>query len=175
MRHSKSPVAALVRVSAIVALLAAVPGAAYANAIIPYMAVPWGQVILLPLVVLAEAPFIRRHAGGSFGLAAWHSLLGNLASTVAGAAIYLATMALVGDSLFRFWSKGHLTIGGQLRSMAIATAFAVVLWLISYVVEFLTVLRLRKPMNSRPIRLACIQANALTYAVLLLLAFALGG
>lgn len=173
MRHSGPNHVSLAQRGAVFLVLIAASGTAFANAIIPYMAVPWGQAILFPIVVLAEAPFVRRHAGGGFVRAVWHSLLANLGSTIVGAVIYVAVMALVGESLFRFWSQGHLASGGMLRTVVVATGFAALLWLVSCLVESVVLTLLRKPADAGPIWRACIQANALTYAVLLAIAVAL--
>ncbi|MEK7234460.1 MAG: hypothetical protein AAB268_11635, partial [Elusimicrobiota bacterium] len=82
------------------------PLGAHANAIIPYMIVPWGQVFLLPLVIIIEGVILQRLLGGKLRSILFQSFAANLLSTALGAALYFATMPLVGNRLFDWWSSG---------------------------------------------------------------------
>lgn len=149
-----------------------VPSRAYANAIVPYMVVPWGQVLLLPIVALVETPLVRHHLGGGFGLGAWHSVLANLASTLAGAALGLVAMRLFGDWLFEYWSGAQYGPDSLQRSMLISGAFAALLYLVSGVVEARVLRSLRPNADPSRVRRCALQANGLTYGLLLALSVA---
>lgn len=139
------------------------PAAASANALIPYMAVPWGQLFLFPMVVLIEAPFIRTETI-KFGRALFHSLIANIASTIVGAGLYLATMPHIDDQIFNYWFKGQ---GGTetFRGLVIALGLAGVLGVLSWVIESVALARLRK-INRNEVALPVAKANLVTYSIL---------
>jgi len=145
------------------------PAAAYADAIIPYMVVPWGQVFLLPLVVIVEAVILWRMLSGSFLSALGQSFVANLASTVLGAGLYFATLPAFGDPLFYWWFKGGFATK-FIRNACIALSFAVALWFVSWVSESLVVARMRKVERWRIVLIPCAIANLVTYVGLLALA-----
>lgn len=155
------------RTTALFVIAACVPAVASANALIPYMAVPWGQAFLLPLVVLIEAPFLRQEPV-TFGRAALQSFLANLASTIVGAGLYFVTMPLVGDHLFNFWFKSQVA-SETFRGLLIAVGFAAVLGALSWLIESMVVARIRKA-ERQTVAWPCAKANLATYALLLLLA-----
>src|SRR5258706_11390334 len=108
-------------------LLGCTPLAAHADAMIPYMVVPWGQVFLLPLVIIIEALILRALLGGGVLAILLQSFLANVASTLVGAVLYIGTMSLGGNAMFTWWFKG--TLGTEaLRSALISFSFAAVLW-----------------------------------------------
>lgn len=145
-----------------------IPLEARADAIIPYMAVPWGQAFLLPIVILIEGIIIRKLAGGSVLSTLFQSFIGNIISTALGAVLYLATIPLVGERLFYWWFKGEF--GSEtLRNACIALAFATVLGAVSWSSETLVIARLRK-VKFRDMALPCAWANLVTYILLLGLA-----
>jgi hypothetical protein len=146
---------------------ACMPAVASANAIIPYMAVPWGQLLLFPAVVVIEATVLWR-APVTFGQATLQSFLANLASTIVGAGLYLATMPLVGDRLFSFWFKGNFA-SETIRGLVIALGFAAALGVLSWLIESAVVARLRKT-NRQEVAWPCAKANLITYGILVLLA-----
>jgi hypothetical protein len=145
------------------------PVAAHADAIIPYMVVPWGQVFLLPLVVIVEAVVLWRMLRGRFLSALGQSFVANLASTVLGAGLYFATMAAFGEPLFYWWFKGGFATK-TVRNACIALGFAVALWFVSWIVESLVVARMRKVESWRIVLIPCAIANLVTYVGLLALA-----
>lgn len=153
--------------------LACTPLAVHADAIIPYMVVPWGQVFLLPIVILVEGFILRSMLGGNFRSNLFQSLVANVASTILGAALYLATMPLVEESLFTWWFKGGFS-AKAVRNACIALAFACVLWAISWVSETLVIARMRKANSIKEIAFPCAIANLSTYALLLALAILFG-
>jgi hypothetical protein len=142
-----------------------VPSAANANAIIPYMAVPWGQVFLLPAVVVIEGLILWRLLSGRLLPALGQSFVANLASTLVGAALYFATMPLVGESLFQWWFKGGFS-SEAVRNAFIALTFAAVLWAVSWAVESIVIARMRKSPVWRGVSRPCAIANAVTYVSL---------
>ncbi len=144
------------------------PLTARADAIIPYMAVPWGQVFLLPLVILIEGSILYSVAGGRILSAMFQSFIANIVSTVLGAILYFATMPLVGDHLFQWWFKGGFA-SEAIRNASIALGFAVALWAVSWASETAVVSRLRK-MPFKAIAPAMAWANLVTYVLLLGLA-----
>lgn len=145
------------------------PVEANANAIIPYMAVPWGQAFLLPIVILIEALVLWHLLSGRFPPVLGQSFVANLASTFVGAALYFATMPLVGERLFQWWFKGGFA-SEPVRNACVALVFAAVLWVLSWVVESLVIARLRKLEHWKRISRQCAIANLITYASLLGLA-----
>jgi hypothetical protein len=130
-----------------------------------------GQVFLLPLVVLIEAAFIRAFLGGSRLLALWHSFLMNLASTLLGVAMYIATGPLIGDSLYNFWWRSGFD-GQRVTAIFISAVFAVVLFAISWVIETIVLRRLRPASPGMQVVRTIGIANAVTYVVLMGLAVA---
>ena len=150
-------------------LLAIIPITARADAIIPYMVVPWGQVFLLPLVILMEAFILQRFLSGSFRSNLFQSFVANLASTVLGAVLYWTTQEIIGERLFHWWFKGGFS-SEAIRSACIALSFAMFLWLISWLSEAALLTRLRKPNSSGKLWFACAVANLVTYVLLFALA-----
>lgn len=144
---------------------------ASADAIVPFMAVPGGQVVLLPLVIVLEGFVLRHVLGGPTGGALFQSLLANLVSTALGAALYLATMPALGEGFFHWWSRGTFATE-PVRGLCIALGFAVALWIVSWASETWVVARLR---NTRfaAVSKAIAWANLATYVLLLALALAL--
>lgn len=142
-----------------------VPSVANANAIIPYMAVPWGQVVLLPIVVVVEGLILWQLLSGRFPPALGQSFVANLASTLVGAALYFATMPLVGESLFQWWFKGGFS-SEAVRNACIALTFAAVLWAVSWAIESVVIARMRKSLTWRGVSRPCAIANTVTYVSL---------
>jgi len=150
-------------------LLASIPLTVRANAIIPYMVVPWGQVFLLPLVILIEAFVLQRLLSGSFRSNLFQSFVANFASTILGAVLYLTTQGIIGERLFHWWFKGGFS-SEAIRSACIALLFAILLWLTSWLSEAALLTRLRKSNTSGKVWFACAIANLVTYVLLLALA-----
>jgi hypothetical protein len=136
------------------------------------MVVPWGQVFLLPLVVVVEAAILRGFLGGGILGIALQSLVANVASTVVGALIYFAGMSLVGEPLFTWWFKGGLGTEA-IRAALISLSFAAALWAISWGVESFVISRMRKT-TLAVVAKPCAIANAATYVLLLALAIWFG-
>lgn len=149
------------------------PLTARADAMIPYMVVPWGQVFLLPVVIFVEGAILRSLLGGKVLSTLLQSFVANLVSTTLGAALYYATMPLVGDRLFYWWFKGGFA-SEAVRNACIAIVFAVVLWTISWLSETLVIARMRKANSIKEIAFPCALANLATYALLLALALWFG-
>ncbi len=146
---------------------------ASADAIIPYMVVPWGQLFLLPVVVLLEAIILRLMLGGTVKSNLVQSFLANLASTAIGAVTYVVTSPIFGNAAFHWWFKGEYSTE-SIRSALIASAFAAVLWFVSWVSESFVIVRMRRGTSARPIISACAVANVVTYSSLLALAIWFG-
>jgi hypothetical protein len=142
---------------------------AMADAIIPYMVVPWGQAFLLPLVILLEAFVLRKFLRTSFKSNLFQAFIANLVSTALGAAIFYAASGLLNSVVFEWWFKGGFS-KESIRSALISLGFAGVLWTISWTAESLVIARLRKEAISKSILIASAWANVLTYALLLALA-----
>lgn len=142
---------------------------AYADAIIPYMVVPWGQVFLLPLVIFVEAIVLQRLLGGTARSNFYQSFVSNLISTVLGVVLYFATMPMVGEGLFYWWFKGDFSTE-SFRNACIALMFTVVLWLVSWLSEAAVIERMRNDGSAGHIRSASAVANLVTYAMLFLIA-----
>jgi hypothetical protein len=151
---------------------AIVAPSAHADALIPFMVVPWGQVVLLPLVVIVEGAILRVLLPGSWGAAMLQSLGANAASTLVGVALYVGCMFFVGNVLYSWWFMGRLGTSG-LRAGLISISFAVFLYAISWKIESVVIARMRKvtlAVVSKP----CAVANAVTYGILLSLAVMVG-
>ena len=133
------------------------------------MAVPWGQVALLPIVILVEGLLLWCLLGGRFPPALGQSFVANLASTLAGAALYFVTMPLVGEPLFQWWFKGSFS-SETVRNACVALTFATVLWVVSWAIESLVIARMRKTQSWRDISRPCAIANVVTYVSLFVLA-----
>lgn len=142
------------------------PQTALADAIIPYLVVPMGQVFLFPLVVLLESLVLSCMIQGTWRRAVWHSFLINLASTLAGAALYFATMAVIGERIFNAWWKSGVE-HQKMAAIVIALVFALALFGISWLIETVLLWRLRPTTDRRQAASACGVANGLTYAILL--------
>jgi hypothetical protein len=150
------------------------PTLASANAMIPYMAVPWGQLVLFPLVIFVEAIVFWVSLGGRFLSVLGQSFIANLASTLVGAALYLTTMGVLQEPLFHWWFKGALGTDA-IRSACIALGFASTLWLLSWLIESFVVARVRRKSSMAQVLRPCAIANVVTYSGLLLVALALHG
>lgn len=150
-----------------------IPLAVQANAIIPYMVVPWGQVLLLPILIIIEGYIFRRLLGGNFRSALFQSFVANLASTLLGMALYLTILPLVGDNLYYWWFKGDFS-SQAIRNASIAILLAIVLWTISWLSETLIVSRMRKAVTFKEIAFPCALVNISTYALLLIIALWFG-
>jgi hypothetical protein len=147
------------------ALILCAPLEAWADAIIPYMAVPLGQVFLLPIVILIEGIILRKLAGGRTAATFFQSFVGNVASTAIGAAIYFVAIPPFGEQLFYWWFKGGF--GSEaLRNALIAFAFAFVLYTISWSCETMVIARIRR-VKFKNMMLPCAWANLFTYVLLL--------
>lgn len=154
-------------------VLVCVPLTVHADAMIPYMVVPWGQVFLLPIVIFVEGYILRSLLGGNFRSALFQSSVANLASTILGAALYFTTMPLVGENIFYWWFNGGFS-SDAVRNACIAIVFAVVLWTISWLSETLVIARMRQANSNKGIAFPCAIANLSTYVLLLLLALWFG-
>jgi hypothetical protein len=135
---------------------------------IPYLAVPWGQLLLLPVVVVVEAIVLRRSWGGRVAPILGQSFVANLTSTLVGAGLYRMTMGRLHEPLFDWWFKGGFGTEA-IRNACISIGFASVLWLISWVIESFVLARLRKTGFSGVSR-PCAVANVVTYAGLIVIA-----
>ena len=152
-----------------VAAIALFPNSAKADAMIPYMVVPWGQVFLFPVVVIVEAVVLRTTFVGRFAPVLFQSFVANLASTLVGSLMYLATMNVVGERLFYWWFKGGFGTEA-IRNAVIALAFAGVLWFVSWIVESAVIRRMRRASSIREVFRPVALANVVTYVLLLGLA-----
>ena len=142
---------------------------AMADAIIPYMVVPWGQVFLLPLVICLEAVVLRQFLRGSFKSNLFQSFIANLVSTALGAASYTLASGFLNSVVFEWWFKGGFS-EESIRSALISLGFAVVLWIISWTSESVVIAKLRKETIAKSILIASAWANVLTYVLLLAIA-----
>ncbi len=139
-----------------------------ADALIPYMVVPWGQLFLLPVIVLIEASILYALLGGTLLRVAFQSLVANLASTVLGCVLYVATSPLIGHSIFEWWFKGDFA-SERVRNACLAFLFAAALWVVSWSTESWVVARMRKVQFST-VSGPCAWANLATYVLLFALA-----
>jgi hypothetical protein len=155
-------------------VLALAAGGAHANAIIPYMVVPWGQLILLPLVVVVEAVILHRMLKGKFLPTLGQSFLVNLVSTLVGAGLYYLTMTAFGQTLYQWWFKGGFA-SEAIRNAAIALALAIGLGVFSWIVESRGLAYLRQLNSWEHVLVPCAVANATTYTALVVLAVAAQG
>jgi hypothetical protein len=142
---------------------------AMADAIIPYMVVPWGQLLLLPLVIVLEAFVLQKVLRGRFRANLFQSFIANLVSTALGAISFALASEFLNSIVFNWWFKGGFS-EESVRSAVISLGFAVVLWAISWISESAVIAKLRKEPISKSVLTACAWANVITYA--LLLAFA---
>ena len=149
--------------------LAIIPIAAQADAIIPYMTVPWGQLFLLPLVILIEAVVLHRMLNGTFNSSLFQSFIANLGSTILGALLHLIIQGVIGEQLFHWWFDGGFSTQ-TVRNASIAFLFAIFLWLVSWLSETVMLARLRKLNSISTVWLASAIANLFTYTLLLALA-----
>ena len=78
MRHRNAPLDQHRAVSWLSLLIGIVPLSAHADAMIPYMVVPWGQVFLLPLVIIVEGAVLRAFLGGGVVAVMLQSLIANV-------------------------------------------------------------------------------------------------
>lgn len=153
--------------------LVCLPLQAHANAIIPYMVVPWGQVLLLPVVILIEALILRRLLREKFRTSLYLSFIANLASTILGAVLFVITMSVVGNFLFE-WSFTGNSFLETTRNNVVALLFAIFLWTISWLSEKAVILRMGKTNSITNISFSCAVANLVSYALLLTLAIWFG-
>lgn len=151
-----------------IVIILCIPEEARADAIIPYMAVPWGQLFLLPLVITIEGVILRMLSGGSVLSAFFQSFVGNIVSTALGAAIYLATIPHIYDQVFTWWFKGGFA-SEALRNACIALAFALILYVISWISETIIISRMRK-VKFKELAFPCAITNLATYILLMFLA-----
>jgi hypothetical protein len=149
------------------------PLTVHADAMIPYMVVPWGQVFLLPIVIFVEGYILRKILGGKFYSALIQSCIANIASTILGVALYFITMPLIGEGLFYWWFKGGFS-SEAVRNACIAILFAAVLWVVSWLSEMLVIAHMRKTSSDMKIVRAAAIANLATYSLLLTLAIWFG-
>jgi hypothetical protein len=155
--------------SAIGILASCASSSAHADAIIPYMVVPWGEFFLLPIVVVVEAAILQGMLGGRFADTLGQSFVANIASTLLGAGLYAATMSWWGNPLFAWWFQGSFATA-TIRNACIALGFAVILWFLSWLVETFVVARMRKAISWKQVGRACAFANFATYAGLFVIA-----
>jgi hypothetical protein len=146
---------------------------AIADAIIPYMVVPWGQVFLLPLVICLEAVVLWRFLHASFKSNLFQSFITNLVSTALGAVSYILASGFLNGVVFEWWFKGGFS-KESIRSAIISFGLAVVLWIISWTSESVVIAQLRKKTISKSILIASAWANVLTYVLLLVIAVSFG-
>jgi hypothetical protein len=146
---------------------------AMADAIIPYMVVPWGQAFLLPLVIFLEALVLWKYLRGSFKSNLFQAFIANLVSTALGAASFVLVSGFLNSVVFEWWFKGGFSTE-SIRSALISLGFAGVLWIISWTSESFVIARLRKETISKLILVTSAWANVLTYALLLALALWFG-
>ena len=139
---------------------------------IPYMVVPWGQLFLLPLVIIVEAAILHSFLGGGVLAVALQSLTANVASTIVGALLYVGSMSLIGHPLFTWWFRGGFGTEA-IRAALISLSFALALWAISWAIESLVISRMRKT-TLAIVAKPCAVANAATYVLLLALALWFG-
>ena len=123
----------------------------------------------MPLVVAVEGVALWRFLGGRFPPALGQSFVANVVSTLVGAAVYFAAMPLFGQTLFDWWFKGVFATEA-VRNLLIAVAFAVVLFIVSWLLESAVVARLRKAGSWRAVARQCAIANLITYVALISLA-----
>lgn len=161
----------VLRMSAAVAI---VPAVAHADAIIPYIVVPWGQALLLPIVVIIEGLILVVLLGGRVTATMLQSLVANVASTLVGGIIYLGTMAFAGEPMYMWvFRAGPFGKGRAIRTTLLSFAFAAVLFAISWTVESWVIARMRQT-TIRAVARPCALANAATYVLLLALALWVG-
>lgn len=141
---------------------------AQANAILPYMAVPYGQAFLLPIVVLIESLILRRLAGRHLLIVLFQVFIANCVSTAIGAAIYFPFLE---SPLFRWWEEAEID-SMPIISAIIALVFALILYIISWSTESIVIARMRK-IKITDITGPCARANLATYILLLGLALIL--
>jgi hypothetical protein len=142
------------------------PRAGHADGIIPYMVVPFGQTFLFPVVVLIEAVVLWRMLGNSFYRSLVTAFLANLASTVAGVALYFISTPILGDSMWNLWRKYH-TAG----ALGLSIAIAVVLYSMSWALEKYVISTREPQISSALVSKTSAIANLVTYVPLLLLSF----
>lgn len=151
-----------------------VPMVAHADAIIPYVVVPWGQALLLPIVVIIEGLILVASLGGGVVAAMLQSLVANVASTIVGGIIYFGTMTFVGEPMYMWvFRAGIFGKGRAIRTTLLSLAFAAVLFTISWAIESWVISRMRRT-TIRVVALPCALANTATYVLLLALALWVG-
>ena len=138
-----------------------IPSNAVANAIIPYMSVPWGQMFLFPLIVLIESIVLTVAIRKPFWISLTVSIIANLISTVLGAVIYVMTMIKISHHLFPWWANGHIG-SKEIRSLIIAFLFTGLLFVISWASETFVISRVLKVKWDR-ISKYCVKANLISY------------
>ena len=137
------------------------PSVAYANAIIPYLMVPFAQLFLFPIVVAIETGIINYRLKYGFWKALWRVAIANLASTAVGAGLYFGGMPIVGDTFWNLWMR-YKTPGAIVLSLF----FASVLFILSWSVESITAKPLFKEHSKPAISKAFLFANIATYIAL---------
>ena len=149
------------KVALVAFAFAAYPSIGHANAIIPYLWVPIGQLFLFPLVVAAESWLVWLSLKGGFRRILWRVLLANLASTAVGAALYFLSMPLVGKPLWDIWNKFDTP-----AAIIISFLIAAVLFGVSWLVETKVMVHMLHEVEKKRVRSAMLSANLVTYLVL---------
>ena len=154
----RGPIKKVVLVALAVVVL---PSTANANAIIPYLWVPVGQLFLFPVVVAVEGWLVWLSLRVGFWRILWRVLLANLASTAVGAALYFSSMPLVSKPLFDIWSKYQAP-----ASIIISFLIAVILFGVSWLVETMVMARMLREVEKKRVWFSMLRANLATYLVL---------
>jgi len=143
------------------------PTLVWADALIPYLVVPLGEVLLFPLVVIIETLFVWILLEMPFWGALWRTFIANLASTAFGAILYFISMPLIGNPLWDVWTKYKTA-----AAILISLSFAIILCIISWLIESVVVASLMRDTEKRRIYITYLKANICSYALLWLLSLA---
>lgn len=157
------------RTAVFIFIVLLLPQSALANAIIPYMAAPWWQLFLFPLVVLIENMILNRVIEKSFWFSLLLCLISNLVSTIVGFVLYVLTMIQFGDNIFQWWAHNGIA-SGKIRGILISLGFTLGLFVISWVSETLVISLMLKVRYKRISRV-CAKANLITYLLMAFLLF----
>jgi hypothetical protein len=150
------------RYAAWLLVLVALAGPAHADALLPYVVVPYAQVFLFPVIVIIEFVVLLLILKGRWWKVLLQSLLVNLASTLVGVGLSYATLMVVGDQIYAAWSKVSFE---RERVVGIETSIgiAVLLFFLSWVIESFLLVRLRRVDPRRKIWVASAIANVVSY------------
>lgn len=140
------------------------PSLARADALIPYLVVPFGEVFLFPLVVLVETIFVKILLKMPFWGSLWRTALANLASTALGAVLYYMAMPLIGNPLWDVWMKYKTP-----AAILISLSFAIILCIVSWLIESIVAASLMRNVEKKKIYLTFLKANICSYVLLWLL------